>query len=309
MDRLLLTIKRREKGLDVDKHNMHAAIDKYRLAVRQAISNHQAGHDRYDDDNNEWFYVLDDLQSASLIHKLLDAGADVNATINEDPDTLLFNMAARKHFPVTLDKLLAHQGNTSKSMALHYILCPLKTPQTQFSVSRKITSINLILKDLIYRRAFGLFFPEDEKILMDKLIAEGINFRMLTHTYEQNIIQGELKTKVLNYDEKSITYYDFIMSCVDDKKLRLIVKNKSLIDAFENTFPNPKTPSFVLKPEGYPNVTPSSIRAFTTADYFFFRKQISNRIEKTSRRLEQLEALKKVENLRKAIPLPYELSW
>ncbi|CAG5088823.1 Protein of unknown function [Cotesia congregata] len=41
---MVLVADRRKEGLDVDKHNMHAAIDKYRLAVRQAISNHQIGH-------------------------------------------------------------------------------------------------------------------------------------------------------------------------------------------------------------------------------------------------------------------------
>ncbi|KAH0552067.1 hypothetical protein KQX54_004913 [Cotesia glomerata] len=190
--------------------------------------------------------------------------------------------------------------------ALHYALRPLKTSQTGSIIDGKRTSIKLILKDLIYRRTFGLFVPEDEKISMDKLIAEDINLRELAHAYEKNIIHGELKTKVLKYDDKSITYYDFIMSCCDDKQLRLIVKNKSLIDAFENTFPNPALPTFTREFMIHPNFSDYSMDSFN-ADYFFFRKQISIRIEKTSRRLEQLEALKRVKNLRKAIPLPYEL--
>ncbi|CAG5088933.1 Protein of unknown function [Cotesia congregata] len=141
--------------------------------------------------------LLDDMNSGELIHELLDAGADVNATVNDDPTTLLLNMAARKHYPYTLDKFLAYHDNISKSMALHYSLCPLKSSQTRFGIIRQKASINLTLKDLIYRRTFGLFVPEDEKILMDKLIAEDKHFRELAHTYEQNVIQGELKTEVL----------------------------------------------------------------------------------------------------------------
>ncbi|XP_044592922.1 uncharacterized protein LOC123270842 [Cotesia glomerata] len=260
-------------------------------------------NNRYLDNENE---LVDDLGAALLISNLLDAGADVNATINDDPNTLLLNIAARNCFPLTLEHLLPYHDNISKSTALHYILRPLITPQTESSIDRKRTSIKLILKDLIYRRTFGLFVPEDEKISMDKLIAEDINLRELAHAYEKNIIHGELKTKVLKYDDKSITYYDFIMSCCDDKQLRLIVKNKSLIDAFENTFPNPALPTFTREFMIHPNFSDYSMDSFN-ADYFFFRKQISIRIEKTSRRLEQLEALKRVKNLRKAIPLPYEL--
>ncbi|XP_044585336.1 uncharacterized protein LOC123265608 [Cotesia glomerata] len=250
----------------------------------------------------------DDLSTAELVHELLDAGADVNASINDDPNTLLLNIAARKHFPHTLNKLLAYHDNTSKATPLHYILYPLEISQIQFIIGTKRRSIYLVMKDLIYRRTFGLFVPEGEKILMDMLIAENINFRKLAHTYEQNIIQGELKTKVLNYDDKSITCYDFIMSCFDDKQLRLIVKNKSLIDAFEKAFPiSTNLASFFMESFDNPDVRPYSIEAFYTADNFFFRKQISNRIEQFLRRLEQLEALKRVKNLRKAISLPYEL--
>ncbi|KAH0552066.1 hypothetical protein KQX54_004907 [Cotesia glomerata] len=219
--RVILKIKERKKRLDINKHNMHAAIDKYLLAMRAAISNHQKG-------------------------------------------------------------------------------------QTQFNIDKRRTSIKLILKNLIYRRTFGLFIPADEKISMDKLIAEDINLRELAHAYEKNIIQGELKTKVLKYDDKSITYYDFIMSCFDDIQIRLIVKNKSLIDAFKNTFPNPNVPSFVMEFRDRRNFPSYSMESFN-ADYFFLRRQILIRIEKTSRKVEQLEALKKIENLRKAIPLPYEL--
>ncbi|CAD6203826.1 GSCOCG00009818001-RA-CDS [Cotesia congregata] len=155
-------------------------------------------NDRYFDNGRIWF---DDMNSAILIRNSLDAGADVNATINDDPNTLLINLAARIHFPLTLDKLLPYHYNTSQSTALYYVLRPLKTPQTQFSIDRKSASIKLILKDLIYRRTFGLFVPEDEIILMDKVIAEDIYFREQAHTYEQNIIHGELKTKVLKYDD------------------------------------------------------------------------------------------------------------
>ncbi|CAG5089135.1 Similar to RF_0381: Putative ankyrin repeat protein RF_0381 (Rickettsia felis (strain ATCC VR-1525 / URRWXCal2)) [Cotesia congregata] len=278
-------------------------------AAHYRLHKHKIENDPNFDKHNLLYCFFDDLRSAELIHELLNAGADVNATVNDDPNTLLLNIAARKHYPCTLDKLLAYHDNISKSMALHYSLCPLKSSQTTFDIIKQKASIILTLKDLIHRRTFGLFVPEDEKILMDKLIAEDIHFRELAHTYEQNIIQGKLKTEVLKYDDKSITYYDFIMSCFDDKKLHLIVKNKSLLDAFENIFPNPDLPSPVLDDVFDLHINSSyAVKVFYTADYFFFRKKISNRIEKTSRRLEQLEALRKVENLRKAIPLPYELT-
>ncbi|CAG5074064.1 Similar to RF_0381: Putative ankyrin repeat protein RF_0381 (Rickettsia felis (strain ATCC VR-1525 / URRWXCal2)) [Cotesia congregata] len=232
-------------------------------------------------ENNQFFDIghefRNDLCTSLLIRTLLDA-------------------AARIHFPCTLAYLLPYHENTSKLRALYYVLRPLKTPHSQSIIDRKMTSIKLILKDHIDRRTFGLFVPEDEKILMDKLIAEDINLRKLVHAYEKNIIQGELKTKVLKCDDKSITYYDFIMSCFDYKQLRLIVKNKSLMDAFENTFPNPTFSFYLMEFWNNPHHDTHSMESFN-ADYFFFRKQISIRIEKTLRTLEQLEALEKLENL------------
>ncbi|CAG5077051.1 Similar to RF_0381: Putative ankyrin repeat protein RF_0381 (Rickettsia felis (strain ATCC VR-1525 / URRWXCal2)) [Cotesia congregata] len=261
-------------------------------------------NDRHLDNHHE---SLSDRVTAELIRILLKAGADVNATINNDPNTLLLNIAACKHFPLTLDNLLPYYYNISKSRALHYVLRPLTTPETESSNNENIKCIKLILRDLITRRTFGLFVPEDEKMLMDKLIAKNIYFREYAHTYEQNIIQGELKTRVLKYDDKSITYYEFIKSCFNDKQLRLIVKNKSLIDAFKNTFPNPNISFFSNKFFDKPELQSHPMEYYDEADYFFFWKQISIRIEKASRRLEQLEALERVENLCKAIPLPYEL--
>ncbi|CAG5088826.1 Protein of unknown function [Cotesia congregata] len=260
-------------------------------AAHYRLNKKKLKNDPYFGDDEHHIHVMDNLCSAGLIEDLLDAGADRLASI------------IQKHWK----NCFAYHENISKSTALHSIL-QFKNPQTQYSIDMKRISIYLILKDLIYRRTFGLFVPEGEKILMEKLIAEDIDFRKLAHTYEQNIIQGELKTKVLKYDDKSITYFDFIMSCFDDRRSGLIVKNKSLIDAFENTFPNPE---FSTLFESHRNnreyINIFSVEAFITADYLFFRKQISKRIEKTSRRLEQLEELKKVENLRKAIPLSYEL--
>ncbi|KAH0552068.1 hypothetical protein KQX54_004918 [Cotesia glomerata] len=259
--------------------------------------------------NNNDTEFKDDLSSAIVIRELLDAGADVNATINNDPNSLLINIAALKHFPQTLCELLPYYDNTSKSTALHYLLRPPKTPQTESTISTKRACIALILKNIIYRRTFGFFVPEDEKILMDKLIAEDTYYKKLTHTYKQNDVQGELKTKVLKYDDKTITYYDFIMSCFNDKKLRLIVQNKSLMDAFENTFPNPHSYFIHMSFLNKPDITSYSMECFNDVDYFLIRNQISIRIKKTSRRLEQLKALKKIENLYKAIPLPYELAF
>ncbi|CAG5073761.1 Similar to Caspase-1 (Spodoptera frugiperda) [Cotesia congregata] len=166
-------------------------------ATHYRLYPNNVGTDLYFDSGSA---LRDDSTSAVLIRELLVAGTDVNATINNDPSTQLINIAARKCFPETLRQLLPYHDNTSKSTALHYLLRPLKTRKRESISCGKMTCIELILKDLLYRRTFGLFVPEDEKILMDKLIAEDIYFRELGHIYEQNIIQGELKEKVLKYD-------------------------------------------------------------------------------------------------------------
>lgn len=245
--------------------------------------------------------IIDTIKG-TILSGLINAGADIYATRNGDPNTLLINMAAYRSSIGILRELLPCYTSLTGSRALYYATIQPGNPNIYFypylsfenrkrsgrvdenvlNYHRK-TSQLLIIKDLINRITFGLPVPEKEKKLMDTLYATDKDIRNIIDKYKKQVIEDRLKNTMADYGNDSISLYDLVLKSINHLKLRLLVRDQNLLSAFK------------------------IFECFERYDdLYYFGNFCKIRVRKAKVRVKLLDELKKISALREAIPLPYE---
>ncbi|XP_074115641.1 uncharacterized protein LOC141538180 [Cotesia typhae] len=230
-----------------------------------------------------------------VVKKLIEAGADIDATIHGDPDTLLFNMAAyRAYYPI-LKQLLPHctslKGSKALSIAIRQpddqkgYLQALYDYPNDFSLIQLEKDIQqcdeLVLTDLVNRRTFGLYVPPEEKKRMDQLIATESSLKEFVDNYKKKFIHGYLKNHIIYYDDKNTTLYEVLMRAFDKRLVKAMIKDEKLVEAVKSLISN-ENRSYLVD-------------------------LLVKEIERAEKRNKLMEDVKKIPQLKNCLPLPYEV--
>ncbi|XP_044593593.1 uncharacterized protein LOC123271353 [Cotesia glomerata] len=237
---------------------------------------------RDDDGLHAVHYLLFDHKIAKdqILLYLIESGADVNATIDGDPDTMLLNMAARSHRLEFLKKLLDLKLPVSKKSKVLFNA----TSGSEEIEQRKC--VEFVLENLIIRRKFGLFVPEEETKFMDQLVASDVGVKKFVNKFAKKFVNSSLKNQKINCEDGDMSVYEFVKKVLDDRALKLLVKDEKLVEGFRE---------FVR------------IRATQKKKTYEIFKIVFDKFEKAYERRKILEKVQKIQGLRQAIPLPYEI--
>lgn len=211
---------------------------------------------------------------------LIESGADVNATIDGDPNTMLLNMAATTHRLEFLKKLLDLKFPVSKNSK---VLFNATSGSEQIEQTK---CIEFVLENLIIRRKFGLFVPEEETKFMDQLVASDVAVKKFVNKFAKKFVNSSLKNQKINCQDGDTSVYEFVKKVLDDRALKLLVKDDKLVEGFRK---------FVKTRETHKKKA-----------YEIF-KIVFDKFEKAYERRKVLEKIQKIQGLREAIPLPYEI--
>lgn len=234
-------------------------------------------------------------EKGKVVKKLIEAGADIDATIHGDPDTLLFNMAAyRACYPI-LKQLMPHCTSLKGSKALSIAtrqpddqegyLQVLYDYPNDFSLVQLEKDIQqcdgLVLTDLVNRRTFGLYVPSEEKKSMDQLIANQSSLKEFVDNYKKKFIHGYLKNQIIYYDDKNTTLYEVLMRAFDKRLVKVMIKDEKLVEAVKSLISN-ENRSYLVD-------------------------LLVKEIERAGKRNKLMEDVKKIPQLKDCILLPYEI--
>ncbi|XP_074115749.1 uncharacterized protein LOC141538270 isoform X1 [Cotesia typhae] len=168
--------------------------------------------------------IFFEVKKGQITAELIDAGADIYATVSGNPDTLLLNMAAYRSCLCILKILMnfdVHLSIASKALCNAtlpidptkymriYRNIPGDNPMEVMEKERKLC-IEYILQNLVIRRRLRLFVPEEEKKLMDQLIAMELDIQEIVSNYEEEFIRG-FKNEEIYYGGKSINLYELMV--------------------------------------------------------------------------------------------------
>ncbi|XP_044591778.1 uncharacterized protein LOC123269920 isoform X1 [Cotesia glomerata] len=243
----------------------------------------------------------------SFVSAALYWGADIYALINNDPATFLPNLSAYRHCPKLLKHSLPFYTSMSLSRVLYYATLPIEENSEHLisynSARERLVylldikknqkdCIAIALKDLVFRGVFRLPVPEEEIKLMGEIIASDENLRMIVNDYKKFIENG-LQKDFIEFGDKKITMYDFLMQIFDYKKLKFLAREENFVNALVK----------FVKQRIHSSNQNSDVFRF----YRAYQLPILSRIRDAKKKLTLLENLKKIPSLRKAIPLPFEL--
>ncbi|KAH0557233.1 uncharacterized protein LOC123271352 [Cotesia glomerata] len=227
-----------------------------------------------------------------FLEMMINAGADVDAMVNGDPDTLLVNMAAWR-FCYDLLKIPFNLERSSKEgRPLKYVTMPVD-PQSRadgdLDKEREICT-RWILKILVLKRALGLFVPEEETKLMDELVNKDDHVRGIVQGFQQKFVEGFLMQR--NVGETSfleVAKMLFIRRRVDNLEIlkSFMSELQDELDEEDGHF------------DGIDDEDEYDTQMFITL--------LWKKMDEVEERSELMDKLKKVVNLRKAIPLSFEI--
>ncbi|XP_044591789.1 uncharacterized protein LOC123269922 [Cotesia glomerata] len=246
-------------------------------------------------------FTYDSMGEEFIPEILSDLGTDLYALINNDPATFLPNLAAYRGCPLILEDSLPYYTSMSLSRALYYATLPIDEnsedlvpviPEVErldalmIIRANREDCIDIALRDLVFRSVFRLPGPEEEIKLMEKLVANDEKLRATVNDFKRNFIEKELQESFIEFGDKKMTMYDFLMQVFDNKKLKFLAREENSLNVLHKVFWE---------------------RCDDDDFYKSYYNPIKTRIENAKERLRHLENLKKISSLRKAIPLPFEL--
>ncbi|XP_044585387.1 uncharacterized protein LOC123265633 [Cotesia glomerata] len=225
-----------------------------------------------------------------LLWELMEAGADINAMIDNDPDTLLLNRVAYRCEYDTLEgflKLL--YPYPAEGRPLHYCMIPVdpekfvedSDDRRTFEIERN-RCFKLILETYTLRREFGIFVHEEDIKLMDQLIAKDTEVRKLVEDIQEDVINTY---KIIPFSD-SMTVYDLVIKVFNKRSLKLLVKNDKRVQDYADFFRSNFGKQY---------------------DHFWLFLAMSGKIQDAYKRRKIMEKVEEISQLKKVIPLPYEV--
>lgn len=216
-----------------------------RHAIHYILHENKYGGFRYDE--KQLRLEIEDREFLKSL--ILRAGPDAFAAINGDPDTLLINSAAYRSCFEILNIVLPLSASIEQSKALS-IATSLGDPQKYLRRGgneeseyyfkaekvierRRKLSLESIVRDLQFRRTFGLAAPVEEIKLMDELIARDDEVRNIVKNYQTEFIDEFLRKKIIHFGNNSMNFYELTVKIFDDQAGKILVDDKELVGAVE----------------------------------------------------------------------------
>ncbi|CAG5089680.1 Similar to Rnasel: 2-5A-dependent ribonuclease (Mus musculus) [Cotesia congregata] len=270
-----------EYGSKCKPEFINARDDYGRHAVHYLLPNEKFGEFRY----------LKNTYISPMVWELRRAGADINAMIDNDPDTLLLNKVAYRCDYRMLEKFLElRYPFPAEGRPLHYFMIPVDPEKfvENSNDRREVEKIRnkclkLILENYTLRREFGFFVPEEEIKLMDQLIAKKAEVKKIVADFQEDFINTYLFIPFSG----SMTLYALVIKAFNKRSLKLLIKNDKLVEDYDDFFL-------------------SNIRDEYN-DKFWLFNSIFCKVRHAHKRRQIMEKVENISQLKKVIPLPYEV--
>ncbi|XP_074108940.1 uncharacterized protein LOC141533785 [Cotesia typhae] len=224
---------------------LNARDDEGRHAIHYILHEKKYGGFRYDE--KQLRLAIEDRDYLKSL--IIRVGPDAYAAINGDPDTLLINSAAYRSCFEILNIVLPRSASIEQSKALSLATSSTGDPQKylrigrdgepgHFDVEKEVErriklSLEAIVKDLQFRRTFGLAVPEEEIKLLDELIAKDDEVRNIVKNYHRKFINKFLRKKIIHFGDKSMNFYELTGKIFDDQAGKILAQDKELVSAVE----------------------------------------------------------------------------